>query len=97
MNKLIVKFKNAYNFEGKEYDQVDLSGLENLKAKDLMEADKVFISSGDVAAMNEMNLKYNSIIAANVTKLPVEFFEELPAKEAIKVKNVVAGFLLDEE
>lgn len=97
MEELVVVFKKPYSFEGKSYESVDLSELENLTAKDLMEADKVFITRGDVAPMNEMSLKYNCILASKVSNLPIEFFDNLPAREALKVKNKVAGFLLEEE
>jgi len=32
-------------------------------------------------------------LAARVAHLPLEFFERLPAKEAIKLKGIVVGFL----
>ena len=32
-------------------------------------------------------------MAARVAHLPLEFFERLPAKEAIKLKGIVVGFL----
>lgn len=92
MNDYLIKFNKPYEFEGKEYTEVDLSGLENLKARDLSEAEKIFVSSGNVAVVNEMSVGYACIIASKATKLPIEFFEQLPAKESVKVKNVVTGF-----
>jgi hypothetical protein len=90
-----IKFKKPYSFEGAEFTEVDLSGLESLTAKDLMEADKQFTATGQVAAVNEMSLGYACIIAARVSKKPVEFFENLPAQEAIKVKNTVSSFFYE--
>ena len=40
-----------------------------------------------------MTLGYSCYLAARVSGLPVEFFQGLPAREAIKLKNVVTGFL----
>lgn len=91
-NDYLIEFKNPYRFEDKEYLQIDLSGLESLTAKDLMDAEKQFAASGQVAAINEMNIGYVCIVAAKASKQPVEFFEKLPANEAIKVKNAVTGF-----
>lgn len=93
MEDLKIIFKKSYNFEGKEYKEVDLSGIENLSTKDLIEADKQFNLSGQMAMMNEMTTGYSCIIAAKGTKMPVEFFENLPAGEGLKVKNKVMGFL----
>lgn len=87
-----VIFSKPYIFESKEYTEVDLSGLENLLTKDLVQADTMFTMSGQVAAMNEMSIGYACIVASIATKLPVEFFERLPGKEGIKVKNVIANF-----
>lgn len=91
-NQYLIEFKKPYRFEEKEYIQVDLSGLDGLTAKDLIDAEKQFAASGQVAAINEMNIGYVCIVAAKASKQPVEFFEKLPANEAIKVKNAVTGF-----
>jgi hypothetical protein len=90
-----VVFNKPYQFEGQEYNEVDLAGLENLKASDLAEADKAFIASGQVAMVNEMSIGYACIIAARASAKPVEFFTGLPAKDAISVKSVVTNFLFE--
>lgn len=89
----VVKFKAPYTFEGKEYTEVDLSGLEKLSAADLIEADKQFNSSGQIAMMNEVSLGYCLIVASKASGKPIEFFQKLPAPDAIKVKNTVINFL----
>ncbi|MBP1924591.1 hypothetical protein J2Z76_000444 [Sedimentibacter acidaminivorans] len=93
MSNMKITFKKPYNFEGSEYKEVDLSNIENLTTRDLIEADKIFNSSGQIALMNEMTTGYSCIIASKVAKLPVEFFESLPIREGLKVKNLVMGFL----
>lgn len=89
----VIKFKKSYTFEGKEIKEIDLSGLEELTASDLIEADKVFGTSGQFAVVNEMTLGYTLIVAARVTKKPIEFFNQLAARDALKIKNTVMGFL----
>lgn len=91
--ELKIIFKKPYKFEGKEYTEVDLSEIENLSTGDLIDADKQFSSSGQMAVMNEMTTGYSCIIASKVTGKPVEFFENLPAGEGLKVKKIVMGFL----
>jgi len=93
----VVKFNKPYMFEGNEYTEVDLSGLDNLKTTDLIEADKVFVVSGQIATVKEMNVGYACILAAKVSSKPLEFYQGLPAKDAIKVKNVVTRFLLGQD
>lgn len=92
---LIVKFKKSHEFEGKPYDQVDLKKLNDLKTADLIEADAQFSAEGQFAVMNEMTTGYSMIVAAKVTDLPIEFYHSLPAKEGMKVKATVMGFLND--
>ncbi|SFP11278.1 phage tail assembly protein [Salibacterium halotolerans] len=92
-NEYLIEFKKPYQFEGQEYKDVDLSGMENLCAKDLMDADKKFNNSGQTAIMNEMTIGYSCIIASKSTGKPVEFFENLPAPDALKIKRTVMGFL----
>ena len=41
-----------------------------------------------------MSLPYAIFMAARVTGKPLEFFQQLPAREAVKLKNLVVGFSL---
>ena len=91
-NKFLIILKKTYTFEGAEYNEIDLAAIQDLKAKDLIQADKIFASTGQMSTMNEMSLGYACIIASNATQKPIEFFQELPANEAIKLKNTVARF-----
>ena len=76
-NALVMKLDKPFTFEGQTYTEVDLSGLEDTTAADLQ-------------AVGRFVTKKNP--AAN-PHLPLEFFERLPAKEAIKLKGIVVGFL----
>lgn len=91
--KRIVKFSKPYTFEGSEYTEVDLTEIDNLTGEDLINADKIFSSTGQMAMVNEVNLGYLLIVASTATKKPISFFEKLPARDTIKVKNTVLTFL----
>lgn len=90
----IVHLSNTYNFEGKEYNHIDLRGLNDLNTKDLNVIEKQFFGDGNVAPINEMSIGYTAIVAARACKLPVELFENLKANDAVKIKNAVSTFLL---
>lgn len=93
-NNLEIVFKKPYKFEGKEYDKVDLSGLEDLQASDMIAANKYMQrTSAGIDVMPEVSLEYACVLASKAAKLPVEFFTSLPPREAMKVKNRVMGFL----
>lgn len=90
---LVLRFKKPYSFEGETYTEVDLSGLEDVSAADLCKVGKLAKKDNGVDPIPEMSLSYAIYMAARVTGKPIEFFQRLPAQEAIKLKNLVAGFL----
>ena len=97
-DSLIIKLKKPYKFEGKEYTEIDLSGLEDLSAADMIAVNKYMDRTATgIQVMPEVSLEYACVFARKATKLPVEFFTNLPPKQAIKVKNRVMGFLFGAE
>lgn len=92
---LYVKFHKPYKFEGKLYDGVDLSGLENLTMQDQAAIDKQVqrrgFSSRDLLGVTTEHAMHYASLA---TKLPIEFFKMLPMKDGNRVNATVAGFLL---
>lgn len=91
----IVKFAKPVKFEGKEYTQIDLSGLDDLSTRDICELQKRHAALGIVAPVIEMDCTYAQLVAAKVTNLPVEFFYSLPAREGGKVKQAVQQYFLN--
>ncbi len=96
-NPYLVMFKKPVLFEGVSYDSVDLSGLENLSAADMIAVNKTIERGGTVNVLPEMSLEYACLISARATGRPVEFFKALPPKEALKIKNRVTSFLYSED
>ena len=93
---LVLRFQKPYSFEGETYTEVDLSGLEDLSAADLCKVGKMVKKIDGVDPIAEMSLPYAIYMAARVTGKPLEFFQQLPAREAVKLKNLVVGFLYGE-
>lgn len=89
--KGLVVFSKAYKFEGAEYSEIDLSRIEDLSARELCEVEKRFETGGNFSALKEMNLTYALYVATVVSGLPIEFFQMLRAKDALKIKNVVSA------
>lgn len=88
-----IKFKKPYVFEGETYDGVNLSDIEKISTKDLLEVDKIYTKLGYMSPTAEMTLAYACIIASRATKKSLEFFTSLPANEGMKVKTAVINFL----
>ena len=96
---MVIKFKKPYKFEDKEYTELDLSGLDDLTASDMIATNKYMqrTSGGGIDVMPEVSLEYACVLASKAAKLPIEFFTSLPPREAMRVKNRVMGFLFGAE
>ncbi len=94
---LVVTLSKEYNFEGEKIKEIDFSGLEKVNAKTMIKASKVLTSAGDVQLLPESSLHYTLIIASECTRLPIEFYERLNPRDAMKVKNTVTSFFFGEE
>ena len=90
---LVLKFRKPYKFEGVEYTEVDLSGMEDMTAADLCAVGTIMTKLGIVNPVAEMTVDYAIYMAARASGKPVEFFQGLPPKEGIRLKNMVTGFL----
>ncbi len=89
-NKIILS--SSYVFEGKKIDSIDLSGLDNLRASDMIEANRILERSGSTSFLPEMSLEYACLMAGKATGLPVEFFYALKPVDSMKLKNRMIRF-----
>lgn len=95
---MVIVFKKPYVFERVEYKEIDLSCMEDLQASDMIAVNKLIKrTSAGIDVMPEVSLEYACNIAAKATQKPIEFFLQLPPREAMKVKNKVLGFLFGSE
>ena len=94
---ITVRFSKPYKFEGKEYTELDLSGLEDITAENMIAADKYLVANSVMSVQPEANMLYTLFIASSVTGLPIEFFRALSPKDAIKIKNRVTVFFYGED
>ena len=90
---LVLKFRKPYKFEGKEYTEVDLSAMEDMTAADLCAVAKLANREQGTSLIPETTLPYAMYMAARASRKSVEFFKGLPPVEAMKLKNLVMGFL----
>ena len=93
----LVRFSKPYHFEGESYTEIDLGGIEDLSAKDMIAAEKYLAKSGTISPIPEMTMEYIGFIANRATGKPIEFFKGLPPKDAVRVKNKVSSFFYGED
>lgn len=96
-NPFKIRLRNPYEFEGETYAEIDLSGLEDLTARDMVDTGRILDRSGSFSITPEMTLEYACTIAAKATKRPIEFYMGLHPREAIKVKNRVTSFFYGQD
>lgn len=89
---MYVKFSKPYTFEDDTYDGLDMSCLENLTTRDLADIEKKFYRQGITSMTPENTVTYAKIVAQKATGLPIEFFEQLPLREMMKIKSRVVNF-----
>ncbi len=88
----VIKFKAPYTFECTEYKEIDLSGLDNLSTDNLLTAENMYLRTGGTSINPETTLLFSLILAHIASDKPFEFFGNLPAKEAMKIKQEVYRF-----
>lgn len=95
-NEYLVTFSKPYTFEGKEYKTLDLSGMEGLTSEQLFDVSRTFSTGDYINPRPEADPKFCCLVAASVCKLPIEFFDGLPLREGVKVRNAVQTFFQSE-
>lgn len=93
----LVQLKTPVTFEGKQYDEIDLECLENIRAADMIAVNRELSNVGNIDVNQEYTLEYALHIAARASGLPIEFFEQLKPFPAMRVKKCVTSFLLNQE
>lgn len=96
-NYWAIKLKNPITFEGTAYSEINLTGLENIKAADMVRINRQMTRNGSIAVTPELTLEYALNMANIATGLPLEFFDQLPPYAAIAVKERVVSFLYGKE
>ncbi len=89
---MYVKFSKPYVFEDDTYDGLDMSCLENLTTDDLSEIEKKFYKQGIASFNPENTAVYAKIVAWKATGLPIEFFNQLPVRDMMKIKSRIVNF-----
>lgn len=94
---MVIRLKKPVNFEGELYDKIDLNGLHEIKASDMMAVNRRLSRNGNSETNQEFTLEYALNIAQIATRLPIEFFDQLPPYAALAIKGRVMGFLFTQE
>jgi hypothetical protein len=91
-----IKFKNTYNFEGTDYEGIDLD-FDGLTGEDVEKAVEYLTAARRPLGntLPEFSKTFCAQIAAIASKMPVEFIRGLPVREYVRVTLEAQNFLLD--
>lgn len=87
------KFTTPYTFEGKEYKEIDLD-LDSVSGWMIEQATRLYRRNGGMATMPYVDGEWCVYILHNITKLPLEFFKGLPAKDYCALNVQVTNFFV---
>jgi len=91
----VVVLGKPYTFEGKEYTEIDLSGLDGLTIRDAVDVQKALFGQQETASalVCETTTSFAMAIAARATGLPIEFFKLMPRGAGMQVKRAVQSYI----
>ena len=94
--KRVLKLRKPVEFEGKHYEEIDLSGLDGLTGRDVRELDRLFkMKGGRVgSSVKEFDSIYLQLVAAKATELPLEFFDCISIRDATALEVEIRNFLI---
>lgn len=93
---LVLTLPKPVVFEGTEYREIDLSGLENLTAQDMIDSDKFAQKAGTLTLVPATGAEFAIFMASRATGMPIEFFRLLPARAVVRLQNLVTNFFYGE-
>ena len=87
----LIRWKRPYCFEGEEYTELDLSGLDNLTVQDAINAQRQLFNQQEAAStlLTETTTAFARVLAVKATGNPVEFFQQMPRGTWKAVSNAV--------
>lgn len=91
----VVALNKPYLFEGKEYTEINLGGLEGMTIQDAIDAQTELFGQQEVASslLCETTSAFSMAIAAKATGLPIEFFKLMPIGAGRRVKRAVQTYI----
>lgn len=95
---LVLTLKKPVTFEGKTYETIDLTKLEDWTVDDLIALRKKFSKFTGVdinvagIVLPESDIEYCIFVAAEATGMPIEFFRKLPARDSGALSAAIVGF-----
>lgn len=86
------KLNQSFKYDGEEITELDLSGLLDLNARDLVDIDREMMRRGFTGTRTELTRQYAMLVAARCAKKPWDFCDRMSARDSIRLKEYVVTF-----
>ena len=86
------ELNQSFKYDGEEITELDLSGLLDLNAHDLVDIDREMTRRGFAGARNELTRQYAMLVAAKCMHKPWDFCDRMSARDSIRLKEYVVTF-----
>lgn len=93
-DELKFKLSRPFVFEEQEYTELTLD-FGSLKGADLLQIDKNIGAEGAMNFVKPLSLPFQLHVAAAAAKVPVIFFDKLPANDTLRIAQRAQNFLLN--
>ncbi len=87
-----LKLGTPFKYDGEDITEINLAGLLDLSAHDLVEIDREMAKRGFAGARNEMTRQYAMLVAAKINHKPFDFCDRMNARDSIRLKEYVVTF-----
>lgn len=87
------EFKKPYDFEEVTYIEL-VYDLDSLTGADISAAKRQWAAAGNFSPLPTTDADFCVYILAKVTKKPIEFFTEMPARDYCGITQQVSNFLM---
>jgi hypothetical protein len=93
LKKAMAELSQPFKYNGKEVTGIDLSGLLDLTAHDMVEIDAEMQRRGFTGHRIEMTRQYAMLLAAKINHMPYDFCDRMSARDSIRLKDAITVFL----
>lgn len=86
------KLNDPFKYDGEEITEINLSGILELTARDLVDIDREMLMKGFSGSRLEMTRQYAMLVAAKCNHKPYDFCDRMGARDSIRLKEYVVTF-----
>lgn len=87
-----LKLGDPFLFEGEEVSEINLEGLFHLTARDMCMLDLQMMAKGYSGTRIDTTRQYAMLVAAKVNNKPLEWLEQMKARDSVRLRDMVTAF-----